>query len=97
MFIRPHDRVRVRIDFSFNGIKFKEGQWLTGHLCLAGGVLRFEDDVHDILFVPDYFDRFDIQATTLTDTLGINLGRAEDRDYHEFEGPFDDDEAEDPE
>ena len=72
------DRVRVRLDFSVNGVKFSKGDWLDGQFVWAGKKLRFESDSH--MLVPDYFDRCELDMYTVEETFGADLGVAEDRD-----------------
>jgi hypothetical protein len=82
-FVPPQDRARIRADFEFEGVTYKAGAWLTGHLAWAGhDTLKF--DSNGILFVPDYFDRFDLEATTFKETLSVDLGRALDRDDDDY-------------
>jgi len=75
-----NDMARVRLDFEFKGKKFKKGRWLKGAFVYAGGVLRFEHK--DFFLVPDYFDKFEIDAYNLKETFGADLGIATDREEY---------------
>lgn len=87
-FIHDKDRARVRIDFEVEGVSFKEGEWVEGRFVYVGNKgLHFE--TRERFVIPDYFDRFDIPAFTLEDTLAVDLGTADDREDDE---PLSDDE-----
>ncbi|MEK6258017.1 MAG: hypothetical protein AABP62_05295 [Planctomycetota bacterium] len=89
MFGTEDDRARVRIDFEMHGKKFKEGEWVHGNVTYIGGDPIPVFEMKECTVVLDYFDRFDFCAFTLSDTLGVELGIAEDRDDEDEEGDFD--------
>lgn len=90
-FIHDKERARVRIDFEVDGVSFKAGEWVEGHFVYVGNQgLHFE--TRERFVIPDYFDRFDIPAFTLEDTLAVDLGTADDREQDDDESSGDDDE-----
>lgn len=93
MFDTENDRARVRLDFEVDGRKFKEGEWLHGNVCYVGGDSTPMFEMKDATVALDYFDRFDFCAFTLSDTLGVELGTAEDRDDDD-DGEYDDSDSE---
>lgn len=74
------DKARVRLDFEVEGKKFRKGRWLKGRFMYGGGGLYFE--YGEFCLVPDYFDRFEVSAFTVTEVFGADLGYAVDREEY---------------